>query len=59
MKIYFVAPAFKLMETPAEVHRYAYWSLLGAPGINYTCTLNCILKIFLGNLKILILFLKI
>jgi hypothetical protein len=20
------------METPAEVHRYAYWSLLGAPG---------------------------
>ena len=33
MKIYFVAPAFKLKETPAEVHRYAYWSLLGAPGI--------------------------
>ena len=59
VKNFVVAPVLKLNTDHLGPLRTAYLAFTGAPGIFLKCMHNCILIIFLGKMKILILFWKI
>jgi hypothetical protein len=58
IKNFLVAPVLRLNTGHVRPLKTAYWAYTRAPGIMLICMLDCILKIFLVNMKILILFWK-